>query len=135
MVVYPLPWDFQTSVIYQNSPGVPITAGYVARNAEIAPSLGRNLAACGAAVTCNATVTIPLIPNQSLFEDRLQQVDLRLARLFRVGNIRVRGNLDIHNILNASTVLNLNRGYGATWLNVLQVMGGRLVKIGAQLDF
>ena len=136
MAVYPMPWDFQTSLIYQNSPGVPITAGYVARNAEIAPSLGRNLAACGTTgPACNATVTIPLIRNQSMFEDRLQQVDLRLARLFRVGNIRVRGNLDIHNIFNASTILNLNRGYGPAWLNVVQIMGGRLVKVGAQLDF
>ena len=44
-VVYPLPWDFQASAIYQNIPGVPIRATYVATNAEIRPSLGRHL--CG----------------------------------------------------------------------------------------
>ena len=29
-VVYPLPWDFRASSIYQNIPGVPIRASYVA---------------------------------------------------------------------------------------------------------
>src|SRR5712691_629335 len=54
-VVYALPWDFQASSIYQNIPGVPIRASYVATDAEIRPSLGRNLAACPSqtAATCN----------------------------------------------------------------------------------
>ncbi len=46
MLVYPLPWEIQTSVIYQNSPGIPITAQLVVPNASIVPSLGRNLSAC-----------------------------------------------------------------------------------------
>ena len=35
-------------------------------NAQIAPSLGRNLAQCGAAATCMATVTVPLEPPGSM---------------------------------------------------------------------
>ena len=65
LVVYPLPWDIQTSAIYQTGPGIPITATQVIPNAAIAPSLGRNLAACGNRVPCTANSVIALIPDQN----------------------------------------------------------------------
>ena len=54
----------------------------MATNREVAPSLGRNLAACGAATiaTCTATVTVPLVEPQTLFEKRYSQLDLRLTK-------------------------------------------------------
>lgn len=133
--VYPLPWDLQTSAIYQSIPGIPITASYVAGNAEILPSLGRNLGTCRGAATCNANVTIDLIPPNSVFADRLQQLDVRLTRIFRFGTVKLQGNVDVYNVFNASNVLNITTRYGTNWLNVLQVMGGRLVKFSARLDF
>jgi hypothetical protein len=137
MVVYPMPLDIQTSVIYQNSPGIPITAQLVVPNAAIAPSLGRNLSACPAATgACNANVTIDIIPPRSMFEPRLQQVDLRISRVFRLGGTRrLRGNFDVYNLLNASNVLNMNTQYGTTWTNVNQILSGRLLRVGAQFDF
>jgi hypothetical protein len=139
MAVYPLPWDIQTSAIYQNSPGIPIAAAYVATNAEILPSLGRNLGSCRGAATCNGTVTVELLPPNTLFEPRLQQVDLRLSRTFRLaGTSRLRGNFDVYNIFNASNVLNMNTTYsppGGVWKDVRQILGGRLLRVGAQFDF
>ena len=44
-------------------------------------------------------------------------------------------NVDIANLFNTADVLNVNRRYGATWLNVLQTIGGRMVKLSTQLDF
>jgi putative oxidoreductase len=137
MVVYPLPFDIQTSAIYQNSPGIPIAANLVVANAAIAPSLGRNLSACPATTgACNANVTVPLIPDKSVFESRLQQVDLRFSRAFRFGSTRVvRANLDVYNVLNASNVLNMNTTYGAAWKTPTQILSGRLLRVGAQFDF
>jgi hypothetical protein len=139
LAVYPLPWGIQTSAIYQNGPGIPITASYVATNAEILPSLGRNLGSCRGAATCNGTVTVDLIPPSTIFEPRLQQVDLRFSRMFRLGGTRrLRGGLDVYNILNASNVLNMNTTYsppGGVWQDVTQILGGRLVRLGAQFDF
>ena len=114
-----------------------LPASLVVPNAAIAPSLGRNLSAC-ANVTgaCNANVTVDLIPPQSVFEPRLQQVDLRFSRAVRLGGTRsLRGNLDINNVFNASNVLNMNTAYGPTWRNVTQILSGRLFRIGAQFDF
>jgi hypothetical protein len=136
MVVYPLPWDVQTSAIYQNSSGIPITASYVVNNAAIVSSLGRNLSDCGAAATCNANRTIELIPPSTRFEPRLQQLDLRFSRVFRLGGTRrVRPSLDVYNLLNASNVINMNVTYGPAWKDATQILSGRLLRMGAQFDF
>src|SRR6185503_19233897 len=136
MVVYPLPFDISASAIYQNSPGIPISAQLVVPNASIAPTLGRNLSACPPAGACNANVTVELIPPRSMFEPRLQQVDLRMSRAFRLGGSRrLRANLDVYNVLNASNVLNMNTQFGPTWRNVTQILAGRLLRVGAQFDW
>ena len=134
--VYPLPWDVQTSFIYQNAAGFPIAASYVATNAQVRGSLGRDLGSCRGAAVCNGTVTIDLLPPNTMFEDRIQQLDWRLTRTFQFrGTGRVRGNFDVYNLFNASTILVANTNYGASWLAPAHVMGGRLVKVSAQLDF
>jgi hypothetical protein len=138
LAVYPLPWGIQTSAIFQNSPGIPVTASYAATNALIRTSLGRHLAACPSqtAATCNSTVTTQLIPANSMFEPRLTQVDLRFSKDVRLGGIRrLRGNLDIFNILNASNVLSQTTAFGLRWRDVAQVLSGRLLRVGAQFDF
>ena len=60
MAIYPLPWSLQTSVIYQNFGGVENSPTVTLTNAQIAPSLGRNLSSCGAAAVCNQTVTVEM---------------------------------------------------------------------------
>ncbi len=60
----PLPAAFVVSGVVQNVPGVQQLVTYQAPNSIIAPSLGRNLAACGAQVNCTATATIPLAPRR-----------------------------------------------------------------------
>jgi hypothetical protein len=136
LVVYPFPWDISTSLIYQNSSGIPITASYVVGNAAIAPSLGRNLSDCGTAATCNANRTVELIQPQTMFEPRLQQVDLRFSRVFKLGGNRtLKPNLDVYNLLNASNVINENVTYGPAWRDAVQILSGRLLRIGAQFDF
>jgi Carboxypeptidase regulatory-like domain len=140
-VVYPLPWNLQSSAIYQDKVGYPITASYVATDAEIRPSLGRHLASCPSqtAATCNQNVTLALIPPNTLYGDRIRQVDLRFSRIFSLmGRSKLQGNFDLYNILNGSTVLNENTRYSATnnlWRNAVQIMGGRLLKFSAQLSF
>ena len=146
-VVYPLPYSFNASAVYQNLAGFPITATYVPTNAEIKPSLGRNLSACPnqTAATCTATPTaFDLIAPNTLFEERVKQLDLRFNRTFRLerlglgSNSRLRANLDVYNVFNANTILNENTRYSLTnnvWQNAIQIMGGRLFKVSAQFDF
>ena len=139
VAIYPLPWDFQFSALYFDKPGIPRVASRAYTNAEIRPSLGRDLGQCRGVAPCNASVVINTVPDTSYFEDRLRQTDIRFTRTFRVGKIRVRGNGDLYNLFNASNVLSMTTRYSGTnggqWLRPLQILGGRMFKFSAQLDF
>ena len=135
LVVYPLPWDLQVSAVYQNVPGLLITTTYPASNAQISPSLGRNLGSCRGAATCSANVNIELIAPGVRYEDRLQQVDLRFTRSFGIQRFKVRANADVANLFNKGNVYQNNTGYGSQWLVPYEIMGGRLLRVGGQLDF
>src|SRR3989442_5136883 len=112
----PLPGGFTGSGTLQNVAGPQYLANYQATNAEIAPSLGRNLAACGTRPICTATALVPLIAPQTQFEARRNQLDLRLSRLFRLGpKLRVQANFDVYNVFNAASILGLNNTYGSQW--------------------
>lgn len=128
--VYPLPYDVKFSGTYQNLAGVPQSATYVATNAQIAPSLGRNLSSGAGGV---AVLTI-MEPNTA-FEDRLQQVDLRFTKQFRVGGTRIQAMFDVYNAFNANTILGVNGRFGALWLQPTSILAGRLLKFGTQIDF
>jgi hypothetical protein len=133
---YPLPWGVGASAVFQDMPGIPVLANYNAPNSLIAPSLGRNLSACPTAMgPCTATDSIPLIPPQTMFEDRLTQLDLRFSKSFQAGGGRVRAMFDIYNVLNASTILSVNNTYGPTWLRPLTLLAPRLFKFGAEFTF
>jgi hypothetical protein len=139
--VYPLPWwGIQASGTFQSLPGIPSTGNYVATNAAIAPSLGRNLSTCPTQTgACSQTVTVNNLfdPNTQL-EGRLNQVDMRLAKNFRMRGFRLTANLDLYNIFNASTITVVNTTYsgtGTTWLAPRGILPGRLFKIGAQVTY
>jgi hypothetical protein len=108
----------------------------VARNAEIAPSLGRNLSA-GA----NGTATVNVIPPGSVGLDKLDhfnQIDFRVARSFRIGTTAVKGMVDLYNAINANPVVRQNYNYGTdgrSWLVPQNILLGRLVTFGLQVDF
>ena len=128
--IVPLPWDLQASGSFQSIAGPMVTASYTATNAQVAPSLGRNLAA-GA----NATVTVPLIEPGTLYGERMYQVDFRLAKTLRFGARKLQANLDLFNALNGNAVLTHNNTYGPAWLRPTYLLPGRLVKISGQFDF
>jgi hypothetical protein len=126
---HPLPYGFQVSGVFQNLPGIPILASLVVPNSQ-AIGLGRPLSG-GVA---NVTVT-NIIEPMTQYEDRLNQLDLRFIRNFRIANIRLQGTFDIYNTLNASTVLNENYQYGTAWKTPTAVLDARIFKFGIQMNF
>jgi hypothetical protein len=144
---YQLPWALGVSAAYQNSanttstapnlnegqPRMGIAANWVATNAEVTPSLGRNLSAGP-----NATTTINVLTPGTMWGDRLQQLDLRFDRSFKVGRTSLKAMFDIYNTLNVNTVVALNNTYGtngASWLQANAILPARLLKVGVQVDF
>jgi hypothetical protein len=135
LVVYPLPWDLQTSATFQNIPGIPVTATNPTSNAVVRTSLGRDLASCRGAATCNANMNVELLDPIANYESRLSQLDLRFTKRVRVSGVTLRGNFDIYNMLNGASILSMNAGYGTNWLVPYEIMGGRLLKFSGQIEF
>jgi hypothetical protein len=69
-----------------------------------------------------------------MYGDRVNQVDMRVGKIFRFGPRRASVNFDMFNLLNSSAVLGESQAYGTFRLPQL-VMMGRFVKVSAQLDF
>jgi hypothetical protein len=128
---YPLPWyGLQTSAAFQSTPGPQILATYTARNAEVVGTLGRNLSS-GA----NGTAPVQLIPPNTVYGDRLNQVDVRLTKLFQTGRARILAAFDLYNIFNGNPVLAQNNTYGPQWLRPTVIQLGRLAKFNVQVNF
>jgi len=134
----PLPAGFIVSGVLQNVSGVPYEANWAVPNAQIAPSLGRNLAACGSQVVCSATALVPLIEPQTQFESRRTVLDLRLTKSFTLSpKMRLRANLDAYNLTNDGSVVLNNHNYGAFWRRPVGLgqPSARLIQFGGQLIF
>ncbi|MBM3777969.1 MAG: TonB-dependent receptor [Acidimicrobiia bacterium] len=137
---YPLPWyGLVMSATFLNLPGIAQNATTSISNAQIRPSLGRDLAACRGAAVCNARVNALIYPNNSEFEARQTQVDWRIGANIRAGNLRVQPRFEIYNLFNAADVQALNGTFtpGATnpWLRAAQILTARLFKFAVQIDY
>ena len=116
---------------WQNNPGLAQAATLGFTNAQVSPSLGRNLS------TATVAVANIMAPN-TLFEPRFNQFDVRIGRRFQVGNLKFDPRLDVYNLFNSTTALGAISGYSAvpgTWLRPTDAMGARIVKFGVQVDF
>jgi len=125
--------DVQLSGTWQSIPGPQLAANYAAPNSVVAPALGRPLSG-GAANT-----TINLVPAGTVYGDRLQQLDMRIGKRVPLGEgygHKVKGviNLDVYNVTNTDVAIATNANY-ATLYRPTQVLPGRFMKIGFQVDF
>jgi len=123
--------DLELAATFQSKPGALLAANYAAPNSVVAPTLGRNLSGNAA----NATVN--LIEPGSMYGDRINQIDLHVAKVFRFHRARTTVGLDIYNALNANAVLTYNNTFvpGGTWLQPLMVLTPRMYKITAALEW
>ena len=133
---YVMPYGVQLGINFQNLPGLPISAQYAALNDDFAPDLGRNLSKCPTVTgPCTATKLTDVFPKDSEFNDRLTQVDLRIGKRFAIGGARIEALVDLFNVFNTSEVTATVSRFGSRWLFPSQIMGGRLLRLGARLDF
>jgi hypothetical protein len=130
---YPLPWGWQASGSVQSVRGPEITAAWTSRdfNGTIRfPDSTRT------SLGNTPSVTVQLIEPGTLYDDRLFQVDLRASRAFGRGTNRLRVMVDLYNVLNNNSVLQRTNTFPSTTFNrPLNILEGRLFKIGAQFDF
>ncbi len=123
--------DVQLAATFQSRPGAMLAANYAIPNEIVAPALGRNLSG-------NAqNVTVNLVAPGTMYGHRLNEFDLRVAKLLKLGGSRTTIGLEIYNALNSSAVLAYNTAYvpNGPWLQPMVVMTPRLLKFTLGIDF
>jgi hypothetical protein len=119
--------DVQVSTSVQSLPGPQIWANYTATNAVVAPSLGRNLSGA-------SNIVVNIVQPGTIYGDRLNQIDLRFAKMLKYGGNRVTAGFDVYNILNTNPVVRYTNAY-ATWQRPQEILAARFAKVVFQFDF
>jgi len=109
-----------------------LVANWIITNAQVAPALGRPLSGNLQSATVN------IVEPGTLYGDRINQFDFRVAKLLRFGRTRTNVSYDLFNVSNASPVTTYNTlfvGAGATWLQPTAILAGRVSKVSVQMDW
>jgi len=122
---------------FRSDQGGDLAANWAAPNSA---TVGLNRPFAGVAGT---TVTVNLIEPGTLYGDRVNQFDMRFAKVLRFGRSRTNVGFDIYNIMNSSPVLTYNQTFvlpsatspNGSWLTPTSVLQPRFVKFSAQIDF
>jgi hypothetical protein len=123
--------EVQLSATFQSKPGAMLAANYAASNSIVAPSLGRDLSG-------NApNVTVNLVAPGTMYGDRINQLDFRVAKTLTYGRSRTLIALDLYNALNSSAVLTYNNTYvpAGPWLQPLTILTPRFFRLTGEIDF
>jgi hypothetical protein len=125
--------DVQVSGTFQNLPGAQLAA-----NASIqssATSLGRRFGSDLPAPGPAFGRFFNIVEAGEVFIERLNQIDLRVGKIFRVAGTRTSINFDFYNVLNSNAVLAENATYGPAWRTPQSILLPRLFKLNAQFDW
>jgi hypothetical protein len=111
--------------------GAPLRATMNVPLAIVSAALGRPAVAAG------TTLPIDLVKPGEVWGDRVNEVNLRFAKVLRFGGTRTHVGIDIFNILNSDAILTYNQTFApaGAWLAPQSVLTPRFVKVSAQIDF
>ena len=123
--------EVQVAGTFRSDQGGALAALWAVPNAEIQKTLGRPLS------NSATTATVNLVQPGTMYGDRVNEIDLRFAKILRVGRTRTNVGVDLYNIINASPVLTYNQNYvpGGSWLTPTAVLQPRFLKFSATFDF
>ena len=118
----PLPYDFQVSGVYKSQPGTERTIGYQVTRSRL-PQLTQ------------ASVTVALNEPGTEYNDRINQLDVTLARNFRYGRLVLRPELAVFNAFNAAPVLTQTNVFGPNLGQVNSILNARMMRVGMLVKF
>lgn len=124
--VYPLPYGFRASAVFQSTPGDMIQNTYVLSAANFRAQTGVALSQASVAMRLNQ-------PGQD-YLPRVHQVDVTFSKSFPVGKVRISPEVSIFNMLNANPVLSQTTAFPNLG-TPLRILDGRLIRFQAQIRF
>ena len=99
------------------------------------------LAATGVALRPGlAQQAVDLLAPGAVYGERINNTDLRMAKVLRFGNKRLNVGVDLYNLFNANTPTAYETVFdvatnGARWLQPTAVLAPRATRFNAQFDF
>jgi len=131
---YELPVKFIVSGTFQSYPGA-VNAGTGNSSAVWLPVTLTATRAVAPGLT-QASESIPLIYPGSNYLDRMNQLDLRIARRFPTGKFgNVELQIDLFNALNRRPVTAMSTTFGTGLNTPTAILQSRIVSLGAQWHF
>ena len=111
------------------SNGASLNANYNLPNAQVLAILGRPIVGGGANLSTNL-----LVPGQA-YGQRVNQVDLRAAKVIRLGGTRSLVGFDLYNLFNSNPGLSYNQTFGTNYLRPTSILMPRFVRFNVTVDF
>jgi hypothetical protein len=111
------------------SNGSSLDANWCAASSIITPALGRPLVAGATGQSVNLTV-----PGQ-LYGNRINQVDLRVAKILRLAGTLTMVGFDLYNLFNSNPALTWDQNYGVNYLRPTAILMPRFIRFNATVDF
>jgi hypothetical protein len=132
--------DVQLSGTFRSDQGAPLSANYAVASAVIQSQGPQPL---GRPLSNNApNVTVNLLQPGSMYGDRVNEIDVRFAKILKFGRTRTNVGVDIYNIVNSAAVLSYSQTFNTTvlsgpgsWLQPTSVIQPRFLKLSATIDF
>jgi hypothetical protein len=112
--------------------GLSLNANYDVTAAQVQAAIGRPLP--GGA----ATQSINLVRPGEVFGPRVNAVDMRFAKIVRVGRTRTNVGIDLYNIFNTNTGTAFNQNFGVDGAQYLQeqtILNPRFLRFNATVSF
>jgi len=123
---YPMPYGIRLSGVFQSTAGDAVTQTFVVTAANFRTLTGVTMG--------QSSVSLRLNEPGTLYNDRVNQLDLTVAKSFNLRRVRVTPELSLFNALNANPVTSVTTAWPAVG-RPLSILDARLVRFGATVRF
>ena len=131
--------DVLVSATLRSQPPLALSASWPVPNSVVRELLGR--LPRGSSATGNTTVALTDTEHRLFADNRRTQIDMRLAKIVRVGPTRADVGVDLGNILNTNYATDYEGTYeydepnGGTWLDPTSIYTPRFVRLNVTVSF
>ena len=124
--VYAFPYDIEVSGAIYSRPGPERVASYTIPGPVATAALGRP--------PTETNLAVNVVKPGTSYGDRMNQIDLRVAKVLNFGAGNLRASFDIYNLFNANAVARERYGL-VNYLQPIGLQAGRLAKMTFQFNF
>jgi hypothetical protein len=136
--------DVLVSAIFRSSPnataGGDVATNGASRAANYLMTSAQFLQSTGQALVGTTTSTVNLLLDGQVYGERVNNLDMRFAKIFRFRDMRANVGIDLYNLMNDNTPTAYEAAYtfgnvNNRWFNPTAVVNPRFMRLSVQFDF